>query len=67
MSDAPISRAECDTCDWVLTREDVIEHLPGDPRESRIREKFGSLREGHAYFNRGHSPNYIREGGEVDE
>lgn len=51
--------AVCDSCDWELTIADVIKHIeddrvPLDPTPQRIRKKFGSLGEGHAYFNRGH-------------
>ena len=60
-----IRRAECDECDWVLSRRRVIEQLQegGHHRatDNRIREKFGSLRQGHAYFHRGHAPYYVRE------
>jgi hypothetical protein len=43
----------------MLTIEDIIERIENDstgfdPTPQRIREKFGSLSEGHAYFNRGH-------------
>jgi hypothetical protein len=48
----------CDSCDWTLTIKDVIERekerYGHTPSASRIRSKFGSLEEGHAYFNRGH-------------
>lgn len=63
--DAPIQRAECDSCDWVLPREDVLDRLTDlgvmDPSEERIYRKFSSLREGHAFMNRGHVPYYVRE------
>ena len=62
-------RVECDVCDWTLTREDIIDRLNANNEradERRIREKFGSLREGHAYFNRGHAPDYNREDNRED-
>lgn len=49
----------CDSCDWTLTVSDVVERLrEKEPRRvsaRRVRQKFGSLGEGHAYFNRGHA------------
>lgn len=48
----------CDSCDWTLTVADVVGRLEEKEYERvtprRVREKFGSLGEGHAYFNRGH-------------
>lgn len=61
--DEPIKRAECDTCDWTLTRNAVIRYVWNEynwrPDKRVIRRTFSSLREGHAYFNRGHAPSYV--------
>lgn len=57
MSDAV--GVSCDSCEWTLTVADAVERLEEAPHDrvtpSRIRRKFSSLGEGHAYFNRGHT------------
>lgn len=48
----------CDSCDWTLTIAEVLEReeerFGPAPSARRIRSKFSSRAEGHAYFNRGH-------------
>ena len=61
----------CDSCDWNLTVSDVIERIEADDFDtvsaSRISAKFGSLGEGHAYFNRGHRISIELETEEVEQ
>lgn len=65
MDDRQPERAECDTCDWTLTRNEVIRYIWNHdnmrPTPRLIRRTFSSLREGHAYFQRGHAPYCIYE------
>ena len=62
-----ITKVRCQSCDWELTRESIVEELksdpafPGDPTDGMINYKFGTLREGHTYFNRGHTTEVIHE------
>ena len=62
-----IVRVQCQDCDWVRTRESIIEELqdgrayPADPTDRQIKHKFGSRQEGHAYFHRGHKTERIHE------
>lgn len=60
----------CDSCDWTLTIQDVIdrevERCGRKPSSTRIRSKFGSLGEGHAYFNRGHGVSLELDTNEIE-
>lgn len=59
-TDDPLDQiaVDCNGCEWTLTIADIMQHIedgaaafkPTNP--DRIRSKMGSLREGHAYFNR---------------
>lgn len=49
---------DCDSCEFTLTVHDIVEEYEQTwgrrPRAEYVNSKFGSLAEGHAYFNRGH-------------
>ena len=63
---------DCDSCNWQLTVSDLIERIENNntlykPTADRIRSKMGSLGEGHAYFNRGHSVSILLSKDQIEQ
>lgn len=63
-TDGELIGAKCKDCEWSLTLSEAIEKIKSDrtgvqPSPRRVWRKFGSLSEGHAYFNRGHTTETI--------
>lgn len=61
-----LPRVEC-SCGWTWDVLDAVED--GEMSAYRVKKRFGSMSEGHAYFNRepGHDLQYVRKDEITDE